>query len=326
MGTAPRTILVTGANGHLGNHLCRQLLAAGQRVRAMVHRRRDALEGLDLERITADVTDGRAFEGAARGCDWILHAAARIDLDDRALGPMSRVNQLGTLNAVAAARAAGARLVHVSSIEALEPFPLQQRVDETRALTEHPAFAYGSTKAEAERTVRSAIGNGLDAVIVNPTAMLGPEDHGPSHAGRMIQQLIGRELPALVTGGFDWVDVRDVASAIIAAAARAPTGARYLLGGRWRSLRDLARMVCAEAGCSPPPTLPRTLAWIGLPFATAWSRLTSTTPRFTRGSLTVLAEYRDVDHSRATRELGYAPRPLEDTVADTVAWFREGAP
>jgi dihydroflavonol-4-reductase len=128
----------------------------------------------------------------------------------------------------------------------------------------------------------------------------------------------------LVDGGFDWVDVRDVAEAAVAAAERAPAGRRYIAGGRWASMAELAGLVCAETGARPPRLMcPLFLARAWAPVSTAFSLLTGGEPLFTKDSLRVLTGNRNVSHERAARELAYQPRDLADTIRDTIAWFRE---
>jgi dihydroflavonol-4-reductase len=172
--------------------------------------------------------------------------------------------------------------------------------------------------------VLAGIARGLDAVIVNPTAILGPYDYGPSAMGRVLLDLYHRRLPALVEGGFDWVDVRDVVAGALAAADRAPAGARYLLSGARRTVRELAGLVQQVTGVRPPRLVsPMWLARVGAPFATAVARVAKKQPLYTRHSLHALRHHQLVSHDKAARELGYAPRPLVETLTAAYDWFRE---
>ena len=128
----------------------------------------------------------------------------------------------------------------------------------------------------------------------------------------------------LVDGGYDWVDVRDVAEGALNAAERAPKGARYLLGGRWASLREMARLVCDAAGRPVPSmTCPYWVARIGAPVSTLFSSLLAKEPLFTSYSLAALRGNRQISHKRAEREIGYRPRNLEETIRDTWRWFAQ---
>jgi dihydroflavonol-4-reductase len=130
-------------------------------------------------------------------------------------------------------------------------------------------------------------------------------------------------MPALIAGGFDWVDVRDVVAGALRAEAHAETGARYLLSGHWVSMRELAATVSERTGVPAPRLVcPIWLAAAVAPFAVAWGRMRGERPLFTPFSVLTLQESnRQILHTRATRDLGYDPRPFRDTIADTLAWF-----
>jgi dihydroflavonol-4-reductase len=151
---------------------------------------------------------------------------------------------------------------------------------------------------------------------------VGPFDFKPSFLGKAVMALGRGSLPMLVHGGFDWVDVRDVAEAALAAAERAPSGGRYIVGGRWASLAELAQHVCRVTGARPPGLVcPFWIARAWAPVSAGYSRIAGKTPLFTAYSLSVLRGNRTVSHERAVRDLGYRPRDLEETVSDACAWF-----
>ena len=321
------TVVVTGAAGHVGGNLVRALLAKQKHVRALIHHDRRALEGLDVEVLRGDVVDPASLRSAFEGALAVYHAAGIVSIqaDDRRL--IEAVNVTGTRNVVRACLDCGVeRLIHFSSIHALRQHPLDETLDESRFLVKdtHPDL-YDRSKASGEREVQKGIVRGLDAVILNPTAILGPHDYGPSHMGQTLLSIGSGKLPALVPGGFDWVDVRDVAQAAVLAAERAPTGAKYLLSGRWASLRELATTVGQVVGVRPPwLTCPIFLARLGVPLTTVWARLRGTRPLYTRFALdTVYHSNRHISHERASRALGYRPRPLEETIRDTLHWFAD---
>ena len=322
-------VLVTGASGLVGASLVRALLTQGREVRAMVHRERRAFEGLDVELAPADVRDADAVGQAVDGVDVVYHLAATISVADNAAPAVEAVNVMGTRNVVAACLRSGVRrLVHFSSIEALRQEPLDQPVDETRVLADvdpdatRAASAYSHSKVLAEREVLAGIAEGLDAVILNPTAMLGPYDYKPSFMGQGLVQMASGRFPALVPGGFDWVDVRDVVAGALRAEEVAPPGARYVLSGHWHTVREVAELAAAEEGRSAPLiTVPLWLASVAAPLLMLVARRTGTPPIYTRATLRMLTGNRQVSHAKATRELGYTPRPLAESVDDAVAWF-----
>jgi dihydroflavonol-4-reductase len=199
-------------------------------------------------------------------------------------------------------------------------------VDEEHALlAEGNGDPYGASKAAGEREVRRAAADGLDSVIIYPTGVIGPYDFKPSMMGRAVIAIGKGGFPALVPGGFDWVDVRDVAWLAAEAAERAGAGcSRYVAGGAWAPLTDLAAHVCSVTGARPPLlVVPKVLAHAWAPVAAAAARVTGTPALYTSYTLRTISDNRRVSHALASRELGYAPRSLEQTVRDTCAWFAE---
>jgi dihydroflavonol-4-reductase len=316
---------ITGATGHLGGNLARALLARGHSVRAIVRADPQALEGLDVERVSGDVRDPASLSRAFRDTDVVFHAAARISIIAADRRKVAEANIDGTRNVLAACRERHVgRLVHFSSIEALDARPLDVPQDEDRPFVDRTSGSpYAVTKAHAEGEVRRAIQDGLDAVILNPTAIVGPFDFKPSFLGKAVMALGNGSFPMLIDGGFDWVDVRDVAEAAVAAAQSAPRGGRYIIGGRWASLAELAALACEVTGGKPPRLMcPYGLALAWAPISTGLCRLTGMTPLFTTYSLRVLKGNRNVSHERAFRAFGYSPRDLRVTLRDTIAWFK----
>ncbi len=316
------TVVVTGASGHVGVNLVSSLLAAGRKVRVLVHQQ-NGFDG-EVEKIRGDITVADSLEEAFAGAETVFHLAARISISGDQGGLVTRTNVEGVRNVARAALRAGARrMVHVSSIHAFEQEPLDQPLDETRARCSGPRhFAYDRSKALGEAALREVMAEGLDAVIVHPTAIVGPADRAPSRMGRVCLDLYHRRLPALVRGGFDWVDVRDVVEGILAAETRGRPGENYLLSGNWHAVSELAALVGEITGVQPPKmVVPMWLARLSAPLvalATFWSK---EEPRFSSEALAALRANRRVLHSKAGRELGYQPRPLRQTLQDLFSWF-----
>jgi dihydroflavonol-4-reductase len=320
------TVVVTGASGHIGANLVRALIDKGRPTRCLVHVNCRALDGLDIEMVPGDISDADSLCRAFEGADVVYHLAACISLSMSDWSVLERVNVLGTRNVVEACRRTGVRrLVHFSSIHALVQEPMSVPVDESRPLVTSRRYPpYDRSKAAAELEVRRGIEKGLDAVIINPTAIIGPHDYQPSYFGEALLSLASRRLPALVTGGFDWVDVRDVVAGAMRAEETAPAGAGYLLSGHWVSMRDIAGMVTEITGVPTAKlVLPLWLARIGAPFIQAVSRLNGKRPLYTGVSLRALRSNRRISCEKAARDLGYEPRPFRETLADTLRWFEE---
>jgi len=319
-------IVVTGASGHLGINLIRAIIAGGGEVRALTHHNNTGLEKLDIDLVNGDVLDVNTLNHAFEGADQVYHLAGYISLLVSDWAACSAVNVEGTRNVVNACRQAGVkRLVHFSSIHAFCQEPFAIPIDESRNFVDvKKAPAYDRSKAMGEQLVRKAIEEGLDAVIINPTAIIGPYDYRPSHTGQAIIQMATGRLPVLVDGGFDWVDARDVAQGAIRSAEIAPAGSRYLLSGHWLSLKALAGIVSSVSGVRAPAFVcPIGIANLCAPLVTFSAHLAGRRPIYTTGSLKAVISNRDTRHDKATAELGYAPRPLEETIRTTVAWFKE---
>ncbi|MBM3148895.1 MAG: NAD-dependent epimerase/dehydratase family protein, partial [Chloroflexi bacterium] len=308
-----KTTVVTGATGHIGANLIRALLAEGRPIRALLHVDRRAIDGLGIEVAEGDVCNLESLCNAFAGADVVYHLAARISLSMGDCPLVESINVVGTRNVVEACLRRGVRrLVHFSSIHALVQDPMDTPVDELRPLVESRRYPpYDRSKAAGEKEVRKGIQQGLDAIIINPTAVIGPYDYAPSHLGQALLTLARGKLPALVDGGFNWVDARDVVEGAMSAEKRAPTGAKYLLSGHWASMCDLATMVQEVVGVPAPRFVcPLWLAPVGTPFAAAYASITRTRPLYTRASLVAMRSNRNMSHEKAASELGYSPRPL----------------
>ena len=317
---------VTGASGHVGANLVRVLLASGDSVRALVHRDRRAVSDLPIETAMGDVRDPASLEEAFAGAEVVYHAAGYISLVSGEWSRLHAVNVVGTRNVVEACLKCGVRrLVHFSSIHAMDLDPERAQIDEsTRLVTEGGVPPYSFSKAEGEREVQKGIASGLDAVILNPTAILGPHDYAPSHQGEVLLAMARGMLPALVEGGFDWVDGRDVAKGALSAAVQGTAGARYILSGHWVSVRELARLVGSITGARVPRfASPMWLAQMAAPLLTALAELLGTRALFTWVALDALSSNRHISCAKAAAALGYSPRPLRDTLVDTFQWFMQ---
>ncbi|HOG47070.1 MAG TPA: NAD-dependent epimerase/dehydratase family protein [Anaerolineae bacterium] len=322
------TVVVTGAAGHLGGNLVRALVAQGRRVRA-VDRTRDwrPLDGLDVERVEGDICDLDFVRRALGGAEAVYHTAGYISLRMDEWPQSAAVNVTGVANVVQACLANGVRrLIHFSSIHALTQEPFDQPVDEARPLVaaDAPNPPYDRSKAAGEREVRGAVAQGLDAVILNPTGIIGPHDYRPSFFGRVLLAMGRGAMPALVDAGFDWVDVRDVVEGAMRAEAQAPAGARYILSGQWVSVPALAALLEEITGRRPPRLVaPLWLAQLAAVVAAPFSRRNAQQAFFTPVSLMALRSNRHISHARVTHDLGYQPRPFRETLHDTFRWFAE---
>jgi dihydroflavonol-4-reductase len=317
-------IAVTGASGLLGGNLIRELLAQGQRVRALVHQDRRAISGLDLETVSVDLNDPSSLERAFTGVDVVYHLASLISLRMDSWEDVHRVNVLGTRHVVDACLRSGVkRLVYFGSTHSRQPEPFDQPLNEDRPLvTDDILPPYDRSKAMGELEVRKGIERGLDAVIILPSAIVGPYDFRPSFVGESLQLMQRGGLPALTTGGYNWVDARDVAMGAICAADRARAGGCYILSGHWLSIYEVASMAAKISGTRVPRlVVPLKVAELALPVMEKLATLRGSQPLYTKAMLNALNSNRYISHERATRDLGYSPRPFLETLTDSLNWF-----
>ncbi|MCX6066168.1 MAG: SDR family oxidoreductase [Chloroflexi bacterium] len=325
------TILVTGATGHIGNVLVRKLTEKGKKVRALILPGEDAspLNGLDVEQVQGDVLDLSSLWESFQGVRSVFHLAGIISIMPGENPHVRRVNVEGTLNVVKTALKAGVeRLVYTSSIHALARIPHGTMVDESVPYDpENPYGAYDQSKAQATLEVQKAAHAGLNAVIACPTGVIGPYDFRSSMMGAVIRTAALRQLSPYVDGAYDFVDVRDVADGLIAAAEKGKTGASYILSGQRISVRYLLETVHEITGHGFPRfKVPLQLAEFAARFTPSYYRWSHASPRFTPYSLEVLQSNSFISHEKATRELGYQPRPLFESIQDAIHWFFEHSP
>jgi len=272
------------------------------------------------------VLDPESLKPAFKDVEKVFHLAGIISIMPGQNPFVWRVNVEGTRNVLEAARRNNIRrLIYTSSIHALRRVPHGKVIDESLPFDpNNPYGAYDRSKAEASLEVQKAAQEGLEAIIVCPTGVIGPYDFRRSEMGSVIlDAALGRTSP-YVDGAYDFVDVRDVADGMILAAEEGRAGESYILGGQKISVRYLLEMVREVTGKAfTSIKIPFNLAEFAAKFTPYYYRWSKARPRFTPYSLEVLQSNSDISHDKARRELGYRPRSVYMTVADTVHWFLE---
>ena len=319
--------LVTGATGHIGNVLVRKLIERGKKVRALILPGEDtsSLEGVDAERVEGNVLNLDSLWKPLEGVTGLFHLAGIISIMPGPDPLVWRVNVEGTRNVVKAALQRGVkRLVYTSSIHAI------QRVEDgiiDEQLPYDPGNPYGEydrSKAQATLEVQQSSRDELDVVIVCPTGVIGPYDYLGSMMGSVIRTASENRPTLYVDGAYDFVDVRDVADGLIAAEEKGRRGESYILSGGRMSVRYLLETIREITGFRfPAIKIPFGLARAASLFTPFYYRLANATPRFTPYSLEVLQSNSYISHAKASRELGYHPRHLQESIADAVQWFKD---
>jgi dihydroflavonol-4-reductase len=313
--------LVTGATGFIGSHLVRALLARGDEVRVTV--RADSpqrvLEGLDVERVTADITDAAAMRRAAKGIERAFHVAGTTNLrlgDEAVL----HTNAEGTRTVLDACLAAGVeRAVHVSSVAAIGPARRGGALDERHVWTGPLGIPYADAKHAAEVEALRVAARGLDVVIASPAHVLGAGDERRSST-EVVRRFLLRRIPAYVDGAICIVDVEDVAAGLLLCDEKGATGERYILGTRnytWKRLFGELERISGVEG--PAVALPRRVA---LAMAEASVRAPGPTI-ITPAEVRAAAYWWTYRSAKARRELGWTTRAHEETVERTVEFHRD---
>ena len=319
---------VTGATGHTGANLVRELLARGEAVRVLVEPggSLEALEGLEVERVAGDLRDSSALADGLAGCDQLYHLAALISLRNGDRQKLFEVNVLGSRKVFAAARRAGVRrAVYCSSFGAVGVDPSGTSDEESLLNPFTCPLEYELCKSLGELEALRAAAAGLEVVIVNPSASIGPYDFQPSSFGRTLVELVNGRLRAYVPGRFDFVPMADVVAGHLLAMARGRPGERYLLTGRSTTLDEMIDWVVAHTGARRPPfRLPYRLV---APALAIKDRVEATllpwrTPVFTAQTARVLAIGKRGNNAKAQRELGWRPTRLDDALLAALRWYR----
>jgi dihydroflavonol-4-reductase len=319
--------LVTGATGFVGSAVVRTLLKAGQPVRALARPKSDRrnLTGLSAEIVQGSLEDPASLAAAVAGCRYLFHVAAdyRLWVPDPA--PMFRANVEGTRELMLAALAAGVeRIVYTSSVATLGIIPDGAADEDTPSRAEDMIGPYKLSKFQAEALVRKLVAErALPAVIVNPSTPIGPGDIKPTPTGRLIVEAARGRVPGFVDTGLNVAHVDDVAVGHLLAAEGGQIGKRYILGGENLSLAEILTEVARLTGRRPPAfKIPYAVIVPVAMAAEALARLTGREPFVTLDGARMSQKKMFFSSVRAVRELGYAPRPARQAIADAVAWFK----
>lgn len=327
------TYIVTGANGFLGNNIVRELVKNPQnQVRALVSspERAEALKDLNCQIFAGDVikpeTLTQIFAEPMTKPIYVIHCAAVVYIKSKPNPKVYQVNVLGTQNIINQTLKIGAKLVYINSVHAIPELPHGETMTEISAYDPTKVEGeYAKSKAEAAALVLEAVKTrGLDACIVQPSGIIGPNDFKTSHLTQLIIDAATGRLKAGVKGGYDFVDVRDVAQGVIVACTKGKSGESYILSGHYITIPELFQMIGRATQQKPIKTfLPLWLAKLTAPLSELYYNMKKQPPLYTKYSLYTLEANAKFSHAKAERELGYRARNPQDTIDDTVQWLKE---
>ena len=320
-------VAITGACGHIGISIIEELDRRGIQYKALAYNDSKYLESKGIEFVTGNVNNREDIEKLLQGCDALIHSAAIISINGDKGGTVRKVNVDGVRNVMQTALDLKIkRVVHISSIHAYNALPKNEVLDENRNFVDETAFAYDQSKRDGQLVVKEMVSKGLNAIVLNPTSVTGAPENKLSYQGKAILDIYNNKIPAIFKGGFDWVDVRDIANSVCNALTMGRVGENYLLSGKYYTMRDIINIVTEVKGMKIKiPTIPVWGARAGLPFVKLGSKITGKEPLYTAESIDVLVHGNEkISHEKAKNELGYQPEfGFDHYLEKTVIWYKE---
>lgn len=322
--------IITGGAGYLGSVLAHELASRGYgplKILVLPGENISHLMDINVEIVRGDILDYHFLDDLIEKDDVVFHLAGVVNITASKKDLLYRVNVEGFKNVVdVCIKKKVKRLIYTSSVHAILPKANNEVMQEPDSFpVEKLVGDYAKTKAEATRYLFEKTKAGeVDAVVLYPSGIIGPYDHNISHFGQVILDYINRKLTAIVKGGYDFVDVRDVASALISAYLYGRSGEGYILSGHYVSVKDLFKILNERLGRK---RLPGELAlWflkIVAPFAELHYKIRRKKPLFNAYTLYTLNVNCNFDNSKAKRELDFNPRSVKESLFDMVDWFLE---
>ena len=322
--------IVTGGSGHLGNVLARKLIESGQRVwLLLLEHEKNVVEGVEkiyFGDVSDKVSMQPVFDDAQGFRVVFIHCAGIVSIRSEFSQRLYDVNVGGTKNIVDLCEHYGVyKLVYISSVHAIPDNIQGEVIAETSSFDAGKVTGhYAKSKTEATKYVLDARKRGLNVNVIHPSGIIGPSDFGRGHMTTLITDYCRGRLVAAMDGGFDFVDVRDVAEGIIACTQKGRPGECYLLTNSYYKIRELMDMLCRITGRKKIKSyLPLWFVKATAPIAELYYRILKQPPLYTRYSIYTLSTNNRYSHKKATEELGYGTRDMESTLKDTFDWLVE---
>ena len=323
-----KTALITGGSGHVGANLVRELTARDYKVRCIDfdgdHR---AFDGYNVELFKGSVTDIESLDKAFAGVDVVFHTAAIISLERKNKNLIRSVNVDGTKNVCEMALKQNVqKLIHFSSVDAFIREPLDAPLLEDRPLVVDPnTVPYDLSKADAQRIVLDFCNKGLDASIIHPSGIFGPNDFKPSLFGQEFIKIANSKRPFSINVGYDYVDVRDLSKTAVNCVSKGVSGQNYIVGGNYMDFVYMADVMSQELGRKLiRGTLPFASIYLSLPMYYVLSLITNTPRAISLDSIhTIKVQNKNIPSQLSKDQLGHSPRPIEETITDTLKFFKD---
>lgn len=322
--------LITGGAGYLGNTLVKRLLELGKNVRILALPGEENIPEGNLEICYGDILKPESLSSFFYNPESkdliVIHTAGIVSIASKFQQKVHDVNVKGTENIITLCKINNVKkLIYTSSVHAIPEKPKGETIGEvTKFNTDSVVGLYAKTKAEATHLVLEASKRGLNASIVHPSGMSGPFDKGRGYLTTLVIDYYKGHLRAAINGGYDFVDVRDVAEGIISCCEKGRKGECYILSNKYFSVKDILYMLHEITGKKEIKTvLPFWFIKIMAPVAELYYKILKQPPLFTPYSIYTINSNSLFSHDKATLELGYVTRPMRETLSDTVNWLKE---
>ena len=320
--------LITGSSGHVGSNLIRKLHEQNYTIRCIDfdsdHR---AYEGYDVEIMKGDITDKDSLYPIFEDVDVVFHTAALINLDRRFRKAIEVVNIEGTRNVCDVALEQGVKkLIHFSSVDAFYRFPIDEPLLEDRKLIEdEKGMPYDYSKAEGQRIVYDYCEKGLNASVIHPTSIVGPNDFKPGLPMQAFVDMANGKRKLMPNWGYNFIDVRDLCDAAISAVGNGKTGQNYIIGGEYHMYLYIGELIGKQLGKKVVyGALPEFVTYLPLPFEYIRALFTNKPRVLTLDAIhTAQTGNKIVPSTLVREELGHNPRPVEETIFDTIDFFQK---
>ncbi|MDD3303556.1 MAG: NAD-dependent epimerase/dehydratase family protein [Clostridia bacterium] len=318
--------VVTGATGYIGNVLVRKLVQRGYEVTAFVFKGEDIdfLKDLDIQFKYGDVRDMKSLEDAFEGSEVVFHLAGIIEIGNGKKKLIHEVNVDGSKNVVNACKNVGVKkIVYTSSVHAIREH--EGVIAESYDFNpDYVRGQYAKTKAEATKYILDSKTEEFEVIITHPSGVIGPYEYIPSNLGQLIIDCANKKIGAYLNGGYNFVDVRDVADGIIAAAEKGKSGECYILANKVVSVKELMEYIQDITKVKAPTfKIARWFAYATGFLSEIYYKLVKQKPLFTSYAVYTLGTNSNFSIEKAKKELGYLPRDIKDTLFDTIQWFKD---
>lgn len=319
--------LVTGAAGHLGSAVIRELKKMNKNIRGLILKgEKNVPEGIDV--FYGDVTDKNSLKDFFEKKEddlIVIHCAGIVSIASKYSQKMYDVNVNGTKNIVDLCIENNVKkLVYISSVHAIPEKPKGLTIFETKNFSQDKVIGnYAKTKAEATKYVLKSSEN-LNLSIIHPSGICGPYDYGRGHVTTLVKDYYNGKLVAGIKGGYDFVDVRDVAKGIISCVEKGRSGECYILSNKYFSVKDIMKMLYEITGKNKIKSyIPLWFIKAMAPFAELYYKILRQPPLYTSYSIYTLNSNAIFSNEKAKKELGFTTRDMKDTLTDTIEWLKE---